>query len=214
MKNNIEMKTKKVHHSSREMIILEAPLVRINKDDPTKFDIGSYKAQFVDTTNPLAPEVWTEEFEEKIGCSVVIDPKGNIPNYYVDEDGVVQGKSKKMKMENIINKYIDRIKVDYPEDDKLMIDLQDFANEIKQTSTEVSKEKEFKCRRFTNNGGNTHLVVVTEEAVEDIHIGSVVIVPYADGFKDPVKVLLQVDDKGFPKTLNKKFAIVSKYIYE
>lgn len=33
-------------------------------------------------------------------------------------------------MQHLIIKYIDRIKTDYPEDDKLMIDLQDFAKEV------------------------------------------------------------------------------------
>lgn len=38
---------------------------------------------------------------------------------------------KEQKMKNkIIDKYIERIKLDFPEDDKLMIDLQDFAKEI------------------------------------------------------------------------------------
>jgi len=35
-------------------------------------------------------------------------------------------------MENIIDKYIKRIKIDFPEDDKLIIDLQDFAKEIQK----------------------------------------------------------------------------------
>lgn len=35
-------------------------------------------------------------------------------------------------MKNIIDKYIKRIMVDYPEDDKLQIDLQDFAKEIEE----------------------------------------------------------------------------------
>ena len=34
------------------------------------------------------------------------------------------------KKQKLIDKYIGRIKVDYPEDDKLMIDLQQFAEEI------------------------------------------------------------------------------------
>jgi DNA modification methylase len=34
-------------------------------------------------------------------------------------------------MNNIINKYINRIKSSYPEDDKLMMDLQNFYNEMK-----------------------------------------------------------------------------------
>jgi len=32
-------------------------------------------------------------------------------------------------MKNLIDKYIERIKKDYPEDDKLMIDLQNFGKE-------------------------------------------------------------------------------------
>lgn len=32
--------------------------------------------------------------------------------------------------QKLIDKYIGRIKIDYPEDDKLMIDLQQFADEI------------------------------------------------------------------------------------
>lgn len=32
-------------------------------------------------------------------------------------------------MKDLLNKYIERIKIDYPEDDKLMIDLQDFLKE-------------------------------------------------------------------------------------
>jgi len=75
-------------------------------------------------------------------------------------------------------------------------------------------EKEFEVKRLTNGRGHSHLLVITESAIEDIEIGTVVIVPYAEGFIDPVKVLLQVNDKGKPKIANEKFAIVSEYIYE
>lgn len=75
-------------------------------------------------------------------------------------------------------------------------------------------EKEFEVTRCTNGRGNSHLLVITEPAIEDIHIGTVVIVPYADGFKDPIKVRLQTDEKGLLKRANEKFAIVSEYIYE
>jgi hypothetical protein len=74
-------------------------------------------------------------------------------------------------------------------------------------------ESEFKLERLTNGMGHSHLVVITEPAIEDIHIGSVVIVPYAEGFKDPVKVVLQVDEKGNP-IRNRKFGIPTKFIYE
>jgi hypothetical protein len=74
--------------------------------------------------------------------------------------------------------------------------------------------KEFEVKRLTNGRGESHLVVITEPAIEDIAIGTVVIVPYADGFKDPKAVILQVDDKGSPKRANDKFAIVNEYVYE
>lgn len=75
-------------------------------------------------------------------------------------------------------------------------------------------EKEFEVKRLKNGRGNSHLVVITEPAIEDVHIGTVVIVPYAEGFKDPVKVRLQTDEKGLPKRANERFAIVSEYLYE
>lgn len=75
-------------------------------------------------------------------------------------------------------------------------------------------EKEFELKEFTNGYGHKHLVVITEEAVPDMEIGTVVIVPYAEGFKKPCKVRLQVDDNGVPKTANSKFGIVAEYIYE
>jgi len=75
-------------------------------------------------------------------------------------------------------------------------------------------DKEFETTRCTNGRGNSHLLVITEPAIEDIHIGTVVIVPYAEGFKDPIKVRLQVDEKGLPKRANEKFAIVTEYIYD
>jgi hypothetical protein len=74
--------------------------------------------------------------------------------------------------------------------------------------------KEFEVQRLTNGRGESHLVVITEPAIEDVVIGSVVIVPYADGFKDPKAVILQVDDNGKPKTANDIFAIVNEYVYE
>ena len=75
-------------------------------------------------------------------------------------------------------------------------------------------KKEFKIKKLTNGMGHKHLVVITEPAIEDVSIGTVVIVPYAEGFKDPVKVVLQMDKNGQPIRANEKFAIVSEYIYD
>ena len=74
-------------------------------------------------------------------------------------------------------------------------------------------EAEFEIEKLKNGMGHEHLVVITEPAIEDMHIGTVVIVPYADGFKDPVKVVLQVDEKGNP-IRNRKFGIPTRFIYE
>ncbi len=74
-------------------------------------------------------------------------------------------------------------------------------------------EKEFEVKRLTNGRGHSHLVVITKPAITDVVIGTVVIVPYAEGFKDPVKVILQTDENGVPKRANKKFAIVTEYVY-
>lgn len=75
-------------------------------------------------------------------------------------------------------------------------------------------QKEFEVKQLTNGYGHKHLVVITEEAIPDMEIGTVVIVPYAEGFKQPSKVILQVDENGTPKRANKKFGIVNEYIYE
>ena len=47
-------------------------------------------------------------------------------------------------MKKLTDKYIKRIKIDYPEDDKLMMDLQDFAKEITEQLSlySVSHQKE------------------------------------------------------------------------
>lgn len=75
-------------------------------------------------------------------------------------------------------------------------------------------EKEFKVQRLPNGRGYSHLVVITEPAIEDIEIGTVVIIPYVDGFKDPVKVRLQINNNGCPIRANGKFGVVNEYIYD
>jgi hypothetical protein len=78
----------------------------------------------------------------------------------------------------------------------------------------MALEKEFKVQRLKNGRGHSHLVVITEPAIEDVNIGTVVIIPYAEGFIDPEKVVLQVDEKGKPIIANGKFGIVSRFIHE
>ncbi len=49
-------------------------------------------------------------------------------------------------MEKLIKKYIDRIKIDYPEDDKLMIDLQDFYKEAQSQAFILADVSDQVCR--------------------------------------------------------------------
>ncbi len=74
-------------------------------------------------------------------------------------------------------------------------------------------KQEFEVKRLNNHSGHSHLIVITHPAIENIEIGTVVIIPYADGFIDPKKVILAVDNKGMPLRVNEKFAMVTKYIY-
>lgn len=75
-------------------------------------------------------------------------------------------------------------------------------------------EKIFDVIRAKNGRGDSNLLVITEEAIPDLSIGTVLIVPYANGFSDPKKVLLETDEAGIPKTSNNQFAIVNEYIYD
>jgi hypothetical protein len=77
-----------------------------------------------------------------------------------------------------------------------------------------SNLKEFEVKRLTNGKDESHLVIITKPAIEDIFIGTVLIVPYVDGFKDPKSVILQIDADGKPKIANDKFVIVNEYVYE
>jgi len=53
------------------------------------------------------------------------------------------------KTQEIVKKYIERIKADYPEDDKLMIDLQQFAIEIMRVS--ATENNNPYCDGFSTN---------------------------------------------------------------
>lgn len=72
--------------------------------------------------------------------------------------------------------------------------------------------KEFPVQRMSNHNGQSNLVVILEPAIEDVEIGRLIQVPYVNGYKDPVKVVLMVDEKGEPLR-NGDFAIPEKYIY-
>lgn len=75
-------------------------------------------------------------------------------------------------------------------------------------------EKEFPVTQMTNGRGHRHFLAITEPAIEDISLGSVVIIPYAEGFKEPSRVVLLVDELGKPQLANSSLAIVLKYLYD
>ncbi len=75
-------------------------------------------------------------------------------------------------------------------------------------------EKEFKVFRSTNGLGCNNLLAIIEEGVPDVYIGTVIIVPYAQGYVDPTRVLLQCDENFVPMRMNGELAIVLKYIYD
>lgn len=70
------MKTVKKYNPNQEWSIIEIPLLSINKEDNTKFDISSYRIRVIDTTDPLSPETWYEDIPKQIGISI------NGPNRY------------------------------------------------------------------------------------------------------------------------------------
>jgi len=75
-------------------------------------------------------------------------------------------------------------------------------------------EKEFKVERISNGRGHSNLLAIIEEAIPDVSMGSAIIVPYANGYKDPIKAVLKVDANGLPLRCDNKFAIVTDFIYE
>lgn len=75
-------------------------------------------------------------------------------------------------------------------------------------------QKEYKLERLSNGRGHSNLLAIIEEAVPDGQMGTAIVVPYVNGYKDPVKAILQVDDKGMPLRSSTGLAIVSDFIYE
>jgi hypothetical protein len=70
------------------------------------------------------------------------------------------------QIDELIEKYIARIKIDYPEDDKLFIDLKQFANELLQgyVSPEQHKEDLSKFLYFLKSEG---IVIESENKPQD-----------------------------------------------
>ena len=86
-------------------------------------------------------------------------------------------------MKTIIDKYIKRIKLDYPEDDKLMIDLQQFAQEIKE-QTEVNSPICPYCGKYKTMQGDGVIHQLCMCGIEDGEITVVDKIDLGDSFVD------------------------------
>lgn len=73
--------------------------------------------------------------------------------------------------------------------------------------------KTFKVIRASNGRGISNLLLVFEEAIPDVYIGTALLVPVPDGYKDPVAVTVVVDDSGVPMRSNIDTCIVTVYIF-
>lgn len=74
--------------------------------------------------------------------------------------------------------------------------------------------KVFKVIRSVNGRGLSNLLLITGEAIPDIKIGSALLVPIAQGIKDPIQVSVVVDKNGIPVRTNIDTCIVTEYIYK
>lgn len=76
------------------------------------------------------------------------------------------------------------------------------------------KTKEFSLKRMSNGAGHSNLLAIIKKGIEDIEIGDAIIVPYPQGYVDPIKAILQVDDNEYPIRIDGRFAKVVSFIYE
>lgn len=77
----------------------------------------------------------------------------------------------------------------------------------------MMETKTFKVIRAKNGRGVSNLLLVFDEAVPDVYIGSALLVPMPEGLKDPVEVTVLVDKDGIPMRTNLDTCIVTVYIH-
>lgn len=71
----------------------------------------------------------------------------------------------------------------------------------------------FPVQRLANGAGHSNLTLITEDAIPDASIGSLLLVPFVDGYKDAQQVEVVTDDKGEPIATNLRTCVVVRYIY-
>lgn len=71
----------------------------------------------------------------------------------------------------------------------------------------------FSVQRLTNGSGHSNLTIITEEAIPDVYIGSLLLVPFVHGYKDPEKVKVLLDENGKPVATKLRTCIVVEYFF-
>lgn len=73
--------------------------------------------------------------------------------------------------------------------------------------------KTFEVIRASNGRGISNLLLVFDEAIPDVYIGTALLVPMPNGYKDPVAATVVVDTDGVPMRSNLDTCIVTVYIF-
>lgn len=78
----------------------------------------------------------------------------------------------------------------------------------------MDNKKRYNVIRAKNGRGVSNLLIISDEAMPDIKIGSALMVPIADGYKDPLSVTIIIDENGIPLKTNLDTCVVLKYHYD
>jgi hypothetical protein len=77
----------------------------------------------------------------------------------------------------------------------------------------MDSQKRYDVIRAKNGRGVSNLLIVTDPAIPDIYIGSALMVPIADGYKDPLAVTIIMGEDGLPLRTNLDTCVVLQYHY-
>lgn len=78
----------------------------------------------------------------------------------------------------------------------------------------MDNKKRYDVIRAENGRGISNLLVVYDDAIPDVYIGSALMVPIADGYKDPLAVTVIVAEDGLPVRTNLDTCVVLEYHYK
>lgn len=77
----------------------------------------------------------------------------------------------------------------------------------------MTNQKRYNVIRAKNGRGVSNLLIITDESIPDVHIGSALMVPIADGYKDPLAVTIIIGEDGVPLSTNLDTCVVLEYHY-